>query len=280
MARNRPQGNTSMIARASSRAAEQVLAGEGGRKLREVPVDQIVPNPHQPRRHFDEGGLERLGQSIAAKGLIQPISVWQVGLDRYQLIAGERRWRASRMAGLPTVTAIVRSERPDEATEALIENLVREDLDVLEEAHAIERLLEEQGVQQDELAAMLGKDPAEITRSRKILRLPKAVLEEYRDHRAMVSRAQMVAIAEAADVGTQMQLWGMAKSGVSSTAIRAARKGGAGEGGAVPVPALTRSLRSLGKLVDGLPSEPVPLGEEERRLLEAARARIDSLLGG
>lgn len=280
MARNRPQGNTSMIARASSRAAEQVLAGEGGRKLREVPVDQIVPNPHQPRRHFDEGGLERLGQSIAAKGLIQPISVWQVGLDRYQLIAGERRWRASRLAGLPTITAIVRSERPDEATEALIENLVREDLDVLEEAHAIERLLAEEAVQQDELAAMLGKDPAEITRSRKILRLPKPVLEEYREHRAMVSRAQMVAIAEAADAATQMRLWGMAKSGVSSTAIRAARKGGAGEGGADPTPALTRSLRTLGKLVDGLPAAPVPLGEEERRLLEAARARIDALLGG
>lgn len=280
MARNRPQGNTSMIARASSRAAEQVLAGEGGRKLREVPVDQIVPNPHQPRRHFDEGGLEKLGQSIAAKGLIQPISVWQVGLDRYQLIAGERRWRASRMAGLPTITAIVRSERPDEATEALIENLVREDLDVLEEAHAIERLLEEQGVQQDELAAMLGKDPAEITRSRKILRLPKPVLEEYRDHRAMVSRAQMVAIAEAADEATQMQLWGMAKSGVSSTAIRAARKSGAGEGGADPAQALARTLRSLGKLLDGLPTGPVALGDEERRLLEAARARIDALLGG
>lgn len=279
MARNRPQGNTSMIARASSRAAEQVLAGESGRKLREIPVDQIVPNPHQPRRHFDEGGLEKLGQSIAAKGLIQPISVWQVGLDRYQLIAGERRWRASRMAGLPTVTAIVRSERPDEATEALIENLVREDLDVLEEAHAIERLLEEQGVQQDELAAMLGKDPAEITRSRKILRLPAAVLEEYREHRAMVSRAQMVAIAEAADEATQMQLWGMAKSGVSSTAIRAARKSGTGEGGDA-ASTLARSFRSLGKLLDGLPSGPVPLGDEDRRLLEKARARIDALLGG
>lgn len=279
MARNRPQGNTSMIARASSRAAEQVLAGEGGRKLREVPVDQIVPNPHQPRRHFDEGGLEKLGQSILAKGLIQPISVWQVGLDRYQLIAGERRWRASRMAGLPTVTAIVRSERPDEATEALIENLVREDLDVLEEAHAIERLLEEQGVQQDELAAMLGKDPAEITRSRKILRLPPVVLEEYREHRAMVSRAQMVAIAEAADAATQLQLWGMAKSGVSSTAIRAARKGGAGEG-ADATQTLARSLRSLGKLLDGLPKGPVPLGDEERRLLERAREQIDALLGG
>lgn len=279
MARNRPQGNTSMIARASSRAAEQQRAEESGRKLREIPVDQIVPNPHQPRRHFDETGLERLGQSIAAKGLIQPISVWQVGLDRYQLIAGERRWRASQMAGLPTVTAIVRTERPDEATEALIENLVREDLDVLEEAQAIERLLEGQGVQQDELAAMLGKDPAEITRSRKILRLPSAILEDYRQHRAMVSRAQMVAIAEAADAATQVQLWGMAKSGVSSTAIRAARKGGAGEGGD-PAARLTRNLRSLGKLLDDLPSGPVPLAEDDRRLLEKARERIDALLGG
>ncbi|NUB15072.1 ParB/RepB/Spo0J family partition protein [Azospirillum brasilense] len=278
MSRNRPQGNTSMIARASARAAEQKRVEEGGKKLREVPVEQIVPNPHQPRRVFDEKTLEGLAKSIATKGLIQPITVWQTKTDQYQLIAGERRWRACQIAGLPTITAIVRAEKPDEAAEALIENLVREDLDVVEEATAIAKLLDEHGMQQDEVAAMLGTHESEITRSLKILRLPNTVLEEFPDFRQRVSRAQMVAIAEAQDEATALKLWAMAKDGLSSTAIREARKT-AGQGGkASSSEKFIKGFRAFDKVLKDLPAEPITLEDEDRATLREMRDRIDALL--
>src|SRR4029077_14282876 len=107
---------------------------EGDDTLVDVAIDQIEPNPHQPRKAFESSGLEELTTSIRASGVIQPIIVGQVG-DGYQLIAGERRWRAARMAGLERIPAIVREATDAESLElALVENLLREDLNPMEEA--------------------------------------------------------------------------------------------------------------------------------------------------
>ncbi len=143
------------------------------RRVEEVLVDKVIPNPYQPRRTFSQVGLEELSASIKAYGILQPISVRKIGEDRYELIAGERRLRAARLAELKTIPAIINNNYTDtdSAVLAIIENLQREDLNFVEEAEGYANLIEDHGFTQQELAERVGKNQSTIANKLRILRL-------------------------------------------------------------------------------------------------------------
>lgn len=144
-----------------------------GAEPTEVDVDAIVPGPMQPRTHFDEGSLEGLADSIRSHGIVQPLLVRRQG-ERYELIAGERRWRAARLAGLTKVPVVVRDVPDKDLLEiALIENIQRENLNAIEEAQAYKRLIETVGLTQEELAVRVGRDRSYITNYLRLLKLPE-----------------------------------------------------------------------------------------------------------
>ena len=160
--------------------AQAEAAGEApstlGAVYAELPIDQVVPNPRQPRANFDEDALSELVFSIREIGLLQPIIVRPVGAAQYELIAGERRLRASREAGLTVIPAIVRDTDDDAMLrDALLENLHRADLNALEEAAAYQQLLSDFGCTQDELARRIGRSRPQVTNTLRLLRLPPDV---------------------------------------------------------------------------------------------------------
>lgn len=144
---------------------------------REVPVNQIRPNPSQPRTHYDEETLRGLARSIIEVGLLQPVVVQETD-DGYTLISGERRWRAAQLAGLQNIPAMLRkADETGALTQALIENLQREDLTPLEEASAYRNLINQHGLTQQEVAHRVGKGRATVANSIRLLRLPPPILE-------------------------------------------------------------------------------------------------------
>src|SRR5438477_9202148 len=146
--------------------------------LREVPVGDIRPNPWQPRTHFDEQELQELADSIREHGVLQPVLVSQQPDGSFQLITGERRWRAVQMAGMSTVPAMVKEATPQASLEmALVENIQRRDLNPLEEAHAYRQLLDEHGLTQEHLAQRIGKSRVAVTNALRLLHLPEPVRE-------------------------------------------------------------------------------------------------------
>jgi ParB family chromosome partitioning protein len=149
----------------------------GGPELRELPVDLIEPNPEQPRTNFDASALNALAGSISSAGLLQPLIVRPVVGGRYELVAGERRWRAARKAGLDKVPAVIRTSPDDQRLQAaLIENMVREDLNPVEEARACASLVEDLGISKEELARRVGRSRAAISNLIRLLDLPDPVL--------------------------------------------------------------------------------------------------------
>ena len=144
--------------------------------LRELPISEIQPNSFQPRGHFDEEALVSLADSIQIVGVLQPILVRQSGPQQYELIAGERRWRAARRAGLQTIPAIVRpTEDVRSLEQALVENLHREDLSPLEEAAAYQQLVEQFGHTQEEVARRVGKSRSSVANTVRLLHLPPSI---------------------------------------------------------------------------------------------------------
>jgi ParB family chromosome partitioning protein len=155
---------------------DPTLAPVPGVRLAEVPVAGIVPNPKQPRQSFDEETLEELKVSIQEVGLLQPIVVRELAPDKYELVMGERRWRASQALGRETIPAIVRETRDDALLrDALLENIHRVDLNPLEEAAAYQQLLEEFGVTHEELGRRIGRSRPQISNTIRLLNLPAAV---------------------------------------------------------------------------------------------------------
>jgi ParB family chromosome partitioning protein len=153
-------------------------SGIGDPAFRDVPVALIRPNPDQPRKRFEPESITALARSIADAGLVQPLLVRPLADGRFELIAGERRWRAAREAGLETVPAVVRDE--DEARRlqtALIENVAREDLNPVDQARACAALVEDLGLTKEELARRLGRSRVAISNLVRLLDLPDAVLE-------------------------------------------------------------------------------------------------------
>jgi ParB family chromosome partitioning protein len=164
---------------------EEPLASAGGGEsaasaggLAIVPVADIEPHPANPRRKFDEGALDELAASIRQRGVIQPVIVRPLGHGRFQLVAGERRWRAAQRAQLHEIPALVRDlgER-DVAALALIENLQREDLNPIEEARAYQRLSEQEGMTQAEIARLVDKSRSHVANLQRLLALPEDVID-------------------------------------------------------------------------------------------------------
>ncbi|MCG8416871.1 MAG: ParB/RepB/Spo0J family partition protein [Proteobacteria bacterium] len=148
----------------------------------EAPIEDVYPNPDQPRKRFEEAELDELAQSIRAHGVIQPLIVRTRAEGGYYLIAGERRWRAAQRAGFHDVPVVVQEVAPKEAFErALVENLQRSDLNAIEEAEAFRRLVDEFGYTQEKVAERVGKERSTITNSLRLLRLPKTVRRMVED---------------------------------------------------------------------------------------------------
>jgi ParB family transcriptional regulator, chromosome partitioning protein len=153
-------------------ADEQVT----GAHFAEIPLEFITPNPRQPRQAFDEEALDELAASIGIVGLLQPIVVRQIGRERFELIMGERRWRAAQRSGLEKIPAIVRDTGDNDLLrDALMENLHRQQLNALEEAAAYQQLLDDFGATHEELATRIGRSRPHITNTLRLLNLPPAV---------------------------------------------------------------------------------------------------------
>jgi ParB family chromosome partitioning protein len=164
------KGLASLIPPASAEADDGEVA------FRDIPLTAIEPNPGQPRTQFDEESLGELTASIREVGVLQPILVREVAAGMFQLIAGERRWRAARRAGLATIPAIVRTTDDRGLVEqALVENLQRQDLTALEEASAFQQLIEDFGLTHDDVATRVGKSRSTVTNTVRLLQLPAAI---------------------------------------------------------------------------------------------------------
>jgi len=163
----------------------------GSSAINEIPIDSISPNPEQPRTDFDEEALGELAASIRELGIIQPLSLRKTGPDSYQIIAGERRFRAARMAGLRSVPAYIRSANDSELTEmALIENIQREDLNAIEIALTFKKLIDQYELTQERLSERIGKKRATIANFLRLLRLPAEVQLGLRDKRLDMGHAR------------------------------------------------------------------------------------------
>lgn len=155
---------------------------QGSSSINEIVLSSIVPNPNQPRRDFDEEALQELADSIREIGIIQPITLRDMGDGTYTIIAGERRWRASKLAGLQTVPAYIRTVDDENMMEmALVENIQREDLNSLEVALAYQHLMEQYGLTQERLSEKVGKNRATVTNYLRLLKLPAAIQMALKD---------------------------------------------------------------------------------------------------
>ena len=199
---------------ATSKAAGQAPAGEpaaaplgevAGARYEEVAVTAITPNPRQPRRTFDDEALDELAESIKQVGLLQPVVVRTIGAGRYELVMGERRWRAAQRAGLTEIGAIVKQTQDDDLLrDALIENLHRQQLDPLEEAAAYQQLLDDFGATHEELARKIGRSRPHISNTLRLLNLPPAV--QKRVAAGVLSAGHARALLSLEDPGAQDRL--------------------------------------------------------------------------
>ncbi|HVF80197.1 MAG TPA: ParB/RepB/Spo0J family partition protein [Solirubrobacteraceae bacterium] len=177
----------------------------GDDDLRMLPIELIVPNPKQPRRFFDEAALEALAGSLRERGVLQPLLVRPVAGGTYELVAGERRWRAAQIAGLESVPALVRERDDAEALEAaLIENMAREDLNPVEEARACAALVEELGLTRESVGLRVGRSRVAVTNLLRLLDLPDEALELLQ--RGDLSEGHGRALLLAADHGDRRRL--------------------------------------------------------------------------
>lgn len=174
-------------------------------ELSSVPLDRIRPNRFQPRQDFDEESLAELADSIKQAGLIQPLLVRQVG-DSYEIVAGERRWRAAQRAGLAAVPCVISPVTDEESLlMALIENLQRENLNPMEEAEAYARLREQFGLSQEQVAERVGKSRAAVANSLRLLGLPREIQEDVRDGTITAGHAR--ALLGVMDPARQRKIW-------------------------------------------------------------------------
>lgn len=170
---------------------------QDGDRIITVPLDAIEPNPVQPRRDFDIDELDALADSIREQGLLQPVVVRMLGPDAFQLIAGERRWRAAARAGLDRIPAIIRETRDDEMLPlAMIENLLREDLNPIEEAFAFQRLTQESQWTQEEIGQRIGKSRVHVANTLRLLKLPDAIRADVASAKLSTGHARAVLACE------------------------------------------------------------------------------------
>ncbi len=197
---------------------------DGSSAINEIALDSITPNPDQPRRIFDEESLDELATSIRELGIIQPLSLRKMPDGSYQIIAGERRWRAARRAGLTSVPAYVRTVRDVEITEmALIENIQREDLNAIEVALAFKKLIDTYHLTQDRLSERIGKKRATIANHLRLLKLPAEIQLGLRDRKLDMGHARALLTID--DPKQQLRLYNqIVKEGLSVRAVEKAAK--------------------------------------------------------
>ncbi len=170
---------------------------DSAEELRELPVELISPNPLQPRRRFDEQSLELLAQSLGERGVLQPVLVRPRAGGTYELVAGERRWRAARIAGLQSVPAIVREREDAQALEvALVENMAREDLNPVDEARACAALVEELGLTREDVGRRVGRSRVAVSNLVRLLDLPDEVIELLQDGTLSEGHGRALLLAE------------------------------------------------------------------------------------
>jgi ParB family chromosome partitioning protein len=164
---------------------------EGSSNLNEIEISQIEPNPNQPRREFDQEALQDLATSIRELGIIQPITLRKISGEKYQIIAGERRWRASQLAGLAKIPAYIVTVEDQNAMEmALVENIQREDLNAIEIALAYQHLADETGMTQAKISERVGKSRAAVTNYMRLLKLPAQVQIALKNHEIEMGHAR------------------------------------------------------------------------------------------
>jgi len=196
----------------------------GSSAINEIPIDQITPNPEQPRTTFDEDALDELASSIRELGIIQPLTLRSTGPDAYQIISGERRYRAARKAGLSSVPAYIRTANDSELTEmALIENIQREDLNAIEIALTFRKLIDQYHLTQERLSERIGKKRATIANFLRLLKLPAEVQLGLRDHTVDMGHARaLLALEKPSD---QLKLYNeIIKKGLSVRQVEQAVK--------------------------------------------------------
>lgn len=182
--------------------AEKIQKGAG---ISEIELSKIEANPFQPRTKFDEDALQELATSIKEIGLVQPITLRKVGEDKYQIIAGERRFRASQLAGMTSIPAYVRKAKDDGMLEmALVENIQREDLDAIEIGLSYQRLMEELGYTQEELSSRVGKKRSTIANYMRLLKLPAIIQKGLIDKDISMGHARAIINIEDAETQTMI----------------------------------------------------------------------------
>lgn len=232
----------------------------------EVPIASVRPNPRQPRAHFDEESLAGLTASIVEIGVLQPVLVREVGAGEYELIAGERRWRASKRAGLQTIPVVIRDADTDASLleQALVENLHRTDLNAMEEAAAYQQLVEDFGLTQEAVAKRVGKSRAAVSNTLRLFQLPPAI-------QALVAEGQLTAGHARAILGTPDRAYQtslaqrIVRDGLS---VRETEEAVRLRSGGVPDPEPTAPPDS--------PEKPV---QRERSSADPAFLELESLLG-
>jgi ParB family chromosome partitioning protein len=217
------RGLAALLPETASEAAE----------LRDVPIELIRPNPDQPRQSFDDETIAALAESIVAAGIVQPVIVRPLAGGTYELIAGERRWRAASEAGLDHVPAVVRDEdEPQRLQTALVENMAREDLNPVDEARACATLVEDLGLSKEELARRLGRSRAAISNLIRILDLPDEALDQLRSGELSEGHGRAILQARGADTRRKLARAAAANGWSVRETERRAKQGDGARGGA------------------------------------------------
>ncbi len=234
-----PKAKPAGKARGIGRGLEAILAASpapgGGNasaasELREIPVPLIEPNPDQPRRRFDPDELQALADSISTQGLLQPVLVRPRPGGRYEIVAGERRWRASQIAGQETIPAIVRERTNAETLEAaLVENMARADLTPIEEARACAGLVEELGLSREEVAQRVGRSRSAVSNLIRLLDLPDEVIELLEDGELTEGHGRALLLAPDQSDRRRLARQAVEEAWSVREVERRARPGGAGE---------------------------------------------------
>jgi ParB family chromosome partitioning protein len=192
----------------SARQGADSLGGlDGVNLMEEIPLEFIETNPYQPREHFEQAALQDLAESIRVQGIIQPITVRKVAPRKFQLISGERRLQASKIAGLVRIPAYVRTADDQQMIEmALIENIQRENLNAIEIALSYKRLMEECDLRQEDLGARVGKNRSTVTNYMRLLKLPPHIQVAIRDSKISMGHARCLISVENTEVQQQLFL--------------------------------------------------------------------------
>jgi len=234
-------------------------SGYGDKSVFSCPIERIVPQKGQPRQHFAPRALDELAASIQEHGLLEPLVVRKIGEDKFELIAGERRWRASQKAGLKEVLVVVKDVSPAKVFElALVENVQREDLNAVELAEALDRLVKEHGYTQEALATRIGKDRTTVANSLRLLKLPLRV-------------RQRVVNGELSEGHARALLGEVDPKRLETLAERVIREGLSVRA----TEALVRKQKTAGSVADGPAQKSASVRDLEGRLARALGTRIE-----